>query len=78
MKEAEARRIAVDFASGVGLTPARGTVFVKMQEDGNFELLVSADSAWLAKQELPHSYRGMKIVSCDRIIGQGQKSKAVA
>ncbi|MGQ2186037.1 hypothetical protein ACT4MK_22165 [Bradyrhizobium barranii] len=78
MNEAEAKKIAVAFAAGFGLSPRRGTVFIKLRDDGDFELLVSADSSWLASHPLPQSYRGLAVVPSDRIVGHAHKVRAFA
>jgi hypothetical protein len=78
MKEAEAKKIAATFAADVGLSPRRGTVFVKASGDGRFEILISADPVWLSSHALPEAFRGLAVVRTDRIVGEAHKAHAHA
>jgi hypothetical protein len=79
MMEKEARTIAVEFASKIGLPTRSGSVLVHVADSGGYELLISADPGWLATHHLPSEFKGLAVLHTDRIVGQAhRKAKAFA
>jgi hypothetical protein len=79
MNEKQARTIATELASEIGLPIRSGAVLVQMTDDGAYQLLVSADPGWLAGHNVPSTFKGLTVLPTDRIVGHAHfKSKAYA
>lgn len=70
MRETEARAIAKELASEIGLPIRSGAVLVHVAGDGAYELWVSADSSWLAGRRLPKKFKGLNVSPTGRIVGE--------
>jgi hypothetical protein len=79
MIEKEARAIAIELASEIGLPTRSGSVLVHVEHGGAYGLWVSADAGWLATHHLPSQFKGMIVSPIDRIVGDAhRKTKAYA
>jgi hypothetical protein len=68
MMENEARAIANELASEIGLPVPRGAILVHARSDGGYQLWVSADPEWLSQHRLPGEFKGLTVLPTERIV----------